>query len=329
MKSIITAVISVICLVFPHLTALAVVNAINTLPKAPEKHGSDCIHFMNTGSSDAILIESDGHFALVDAGEDADNPRGFDWLVYEGQEQKVLSYLKSHAADANGKVHLDFVVGTHAHSDHIGGFDTVILDPDVTIDRAYLKEYDSSKINEYEIENWDNQEVYDQMINALAVKNIPVEKPGPAPFTLGNFKVTLINTDDPEKSEKVGENDNSLGVLLEKNGSRVFLAGDMDDYSGDETHLAPEIGKIDLLKVGHHSNPGSSSETFIKTLLPDACVVTTGRRNANVNILAGIIKICRNKNIYTTGNENGVLAVIGDSGDISYYGGIFDNLKTD
>ena len=329
MKNIIAAFISVICLVFPHLTALAVVAAVNTLPPAPESYGSDCIHFMNTGSSDAILIESDGHFALVDAGEDADNPRNFDWLVYDGHEKEVLAYLKAHAADENGKVHLDFVLGTHAHSDHIGGFDTVILDRDVTIDRAYLKEYDSSKINEYEIENWDNQEVYDQMINALAARNVPVVIPDSTPFELGNFKVTLFNTEDPENPERVGENDNSLGVLLEKNGTRIFLAGDMDDYTGDETRLAPEIGKVNLLKVGHHSNSGSSTETFIRTLLPDACVVTTGRRWANSDVLAGIIKICRNKNIYTTGNENGVLAVIGDNGEISYYRGIFDNIAAE
>ncbi|MBR6005141.1 MAG: MBL fold metallo-hydrolase [Clostridia bacterium] len=327
MKSVFAFFISVICFAFPHLTALAVVAATGTLPPAPEKRGGDCIHFMSTDGSDAILIESNGHFALVDAGEDADNPRNFDWLVYDGHEQEVLAYLKSQAADENGKVHLDFVLGTHAHSDHIGGFDTIILDPDVTIDRAYLKVYDSSKINEYEIENWDNQEVYDQMVNALAERNVPVVIPDSTPFELGNFKVTLFNTDDPENAEKVGENDNSLGVLLEKNGTRVFLAGDMDDYTGDETRLAPEIGKVNLLKVGHHSNSGSSTEAFIKTLLPDACVVTTGKRWANADVLAGIIRICRNKNIYITGNENGVLAVIGDSGDISYYGGISDIVR--
>jgi beta-lactamase superfamily II metal-dependent hydrolase len=30
---------------------------------------ADRIHFLNTGNSDSILIESNGHFALVDSGE--------------------------------------------------------------------------------------------------------------------------------------------------------------------------------------------------------------------------------------------------------------------
>ena len=127
MKEILAWIISVICCAFPTLTALSVINSQNVLPRVPENYGIDCIHFLSTGNSDAILLESGGHFALVDAGEDSDNPRGFDWLVFDGHEEDVLAYLKSHAADENGKVHLDFVLGTHAHSDHIGGFDTVIL----------------------------------------------------------------------------------------------------------------------------------------------------------------------------------------------------------
>ncbi len=287
-------------------------------PDAPDK-----IHFLKVGIGDAILLESDGHFAMVDAGEDSDNPRGFDSLAFGGYEKEVLAYLKAHAADESGKVHLDFVIGTHAHSDHIGGFDTIILDPDVTVGRAYLKVYDSSKIRESEIVEWDNQEVYDQMVAALNARNVPIiSNLDDTPFAFGNFTVTLFNTDDPVNPEKVGENDQSLGVLLEKNGTRIFLAGDMDDSTGDETRLAPEIGKVNLLKLGHHGFNGSTTEGFIETLRPDACVVTNTRDIDLRQKFAMIMRICCHKNIYVTGIENGVLAVVGDGGNISYYGRI-------
>ena len=310
---------------FPHLIALSV-GSKAVLETAPaEMTEPDRIHFLKTGSSDAILLESDGHFAMVDAGEDTDNPRGFATLNIDGYEDKVVAYLKAHAANAEGKVHLDFIVGTHAHSDHIGGFDTVILDPDITVGRAYLKTYDSSRINAYEIEAWDNQEVYDQMAAALNERNVPiVSAPDSEPFTFGNFTVTLLNTDDPEGQTNVGENDQSLGVLLEKNGTKVFLAGDMDDNTGDETRLAPVIGKVDLLKVGHHSYSGSTTKTFVETLHPEACVVTNNALSVDRTTIARIIRTCRHRNIYITGSENGVLAVIGDNGAISYYGQICD-----
>ena len=264
-------------------------------------NNTDRIHFMSTGNSDAILLESDGHFALVDAGEDTDNPRGFADLELEGFEQRVLAYLKANAADENGKVYLDFVLGTHAHSDHIGGFDTILADPDVTAGRAYLKRYDSSKISQSEIDNWANQEVYDQMIAALTAKNIPViSEMDDTPFFLGNFKVTLFNTDDPPQEEKVGENDQSLGVLVEKNGTRIFLAGDMDDYTGDETRLAPQIGKVDLLKVGHHGNEGSSTEGFLRTLSPRICVFTAYRKAYNQTTRRNLMRICHPEMYCTT-----------------------------
>lgn len=323
LKGFIAMISSLLCFAFPHLTALKVMTFRSLPAYTAEAGGTDRIHFLKTGSSDAIILESDGHFAMVDGGEDTDNPRNFPGLELAGYEQEVLSYLKKNCAGKNGKVYLDFVLGTHAHSDHIGGFDTIILDPDVTVGRAYLKEYDSSKINESEITDWDNQEVYDQMVSALNERNVPVIIPDSVPFTLGNFTVTLFNTQDPEKSERVGENDNSLGVLVEKNGTRIFLAGDIDNYSGDESRLAPEIGKVNLLKVGHHCNSGSSTKDFISGLMPDACVITNNSP-VNIDTLSGIIRICRHDRIYITGNESGVLAVIGDSGNIDYYGGICD-----
>lgn len=279
----------------------------------------DRIHFLNTGSSDAIILESDGKFAMIDAGEDTDNPRGFEGLELDGYEEKVLAYLKNNIADDNGKVHLEFILGTHSHSDHIGGFDTVIADKDVEIGRAYIKTYDSSKIRKKEVVEWDNQEVYDQMVNALNEKQIPIiAEPDHTPFQLGNFTITLFNTDDPEPKHKVGENDQSFGILVEKNGTRIFLSGDMDNYTGDESRLAADIGKVDLLKIGHHGYVMSNSGKFIKTLAPTTCVVTNQYENIHKPVLAYIKYLCAPA-FLITGEENGIIADIGDNGEINYY----------
>ena len=36
---------------------------------------------------------------------------------------------------------LDFILPTHCHYDHIGGFRWIINDPDITIQKAYLKPF--------------------------------------------------------------------------------------------------------------------------------------------------------------------------------------------
>ena len=281
-------------------------------------NGRDRIHFLKTGSSDAILIESNGHFALVDAAEDNDNPRGFEWLEFKGYEQEVLEYLKKNASDKSGKVHLDFILGTHSHSDHIGGFDTIIPDDAIEIEKAYLKVYKAEEIREKEVVEWDNQEVYDQMVDALNAKNIPIisEMDG-TPFMLGNFKITLYNTED-ENTDKVGENDNSLGVLVEKAGARIFLSGDIDNISGDEDRLAPFIGKIDILKVGHHSYRFSTEENWLKTLHPEVCIVTNDFDRLDMNTI-NRIEATLGCPIIVTGEENGVVVSVDDEGEIRYY----------
>ncbi len=277
----------------------------------------DRIHFLSTGSSDAILLESNGSFALIDCAEDSDNPRGFEELEYDGYEQLVLEYLKANAADENRIVKLDFILGTHSHSDHIGGFDTIIADSSVKIGKAYLKEYNESQINDFEVEKWDNKEVYEQMINALNSKNIPIISDiDDKPFSFGNFTVTFFNTKD-NNPEKVGENDNSVGVLVEKNGARIFLAGDINNVNGDEDRLAPLIGKVDLLKVGHHSYSGSTTSNWLKILNPDVCVVTNNYESADKRTLRRITRVSDSV-ILLTGQENGIVAVIDDNGKISY-----------
>ena len=183
-----------------------------------------------------------------------------------------------------------------------------------------MKKYDASKIRENEIAEWDNQEVYDQMVEALQAKNVPiVAEPSDQPFRFGNLTLTMVNTTDPVSKKKVGENDQSLCLLAEKNGTRVFLAADLDNYSGDERRLAPQIGKVDLLKVGHHSYGGSSSAKFIRTLSPATCVITNRFESMDRATLARIERIC-SPAFYSTGRENGVLAVLGDGGKIDYYG---------
>ena len=274
--------------------------------------GGERIHFLETGGSDAILLESNGRFALVDSGEDTDNPRGFDELDYTGYETRVVNYLNEVAGNADGKVHLDFVVGTHAHSDHIGGFDTVILDEDITVEKAYLKEYDASVIKKKETEDWDNQEVYDQMVDACEKRGVEIISDIPQEsFVFGDMTVTFFNT-EPLGIDNIGENENSLGVLVEAAGKKAFLSGDINNIEGTESAIKDEIGKVDLLKLGHHGYDFSSSVGFLQTLKPDIAIVTNF--SLYVNLGARMTLTSFGCPFYATVNFNGIVAQFNDEG---------------
>lgn len=267
---------------------------------------SNFIHFLNTGSSDCIIIESNGHFAMVDAGEDSDYPANKPHLNYPGYEEEVCNYLLKNCASADGTVTLDFVVGTHAHSDHIGGFDTVINHPKIIVKKAYLKPYNEKDIFIYERLSWDNTEVYEQMKNALIENDVEiVEDFDELKTMLGDFKVTFYNGKYKKRFLKFGENVNSVVTLLECNGFRSLLAGDLNNKDFDEYRLAGKIGKVDILKVGHHGYPFSSSRKWLKTLLPKYSVVCNFEKKVYPHIKHRLVDEIGTK-LFCTADLNGV-----------------------
>ena len=269
----------------------------------------NCIHFLNTGSSDCIILQSGSRFAMVDAGEDTDYPPNKPALKYPGYEKEVVDYLYKNCMGPDGMVTLDFVLGTHAHSDHIGGFDTVIDADKVVVQKAFLKPYDESGINLFERTQWDNKEVYMQMHDALIRKNVPIctAFDGDS-FQMGDLKITFFNGAPAHRFRKTGENENSVVTLVECGGCRALLAGDMNWKCGGEKKIAKTVGKIDLLKVGHHGYEFSSSAFWLKTLDPNIAVILNFANRVHKSVAARIKKYSGAKT-YTSADLNGLKAV--------------------
>lgn len=269
----------------------------------------DAIHFLNTGHSDCIILESCGRFAMVDAGEDSDYPADMPWLKYKGYEDVVCNYLLKNCANAGGKVTLDFVVGTHAHSDHIGGFDTVINNKAITVKKAYLKPYSDDNTNLYERKRWDNDIVYEQMKAALQAKNVSVtESFEGEETTLGNFKIKFYNGSNQNHVSKSGENTSSVVMLLEAHGKRAVLAGDLNFRFGAEKKISAQIGRVDLLKVAHHGYARSSTAVWLKNLSPQIDVICNEKRSVHASVMHRLKKYTGAR-IYTTVDYNGIKAV--------------------
>ena len=93
------------------------------VPHLPEEAAGAAtkVHFIDVGQGDAVLLEQNGAFALIDAGE----REAADGLV---------AYLQ-----AAGVAKLDLLVMTHPHADHIGGMQAV-LDA-FPVDRAVLPDF--------------------------------------------------------------------------------------------------------------------------------------------------------------------------------------------
>ena len=133
------------------------------------KDGEVRIHVMPYNNTDAIIVECDGKFGVVDSGEDSLSPDGADEryplrggiTVGQGIESQVISYMEMLGITEDN---LEFYIGTHPHSDHIGSAADVIrkFHPKT----VYTPLYSDSFISE-ETRLWDNRFVYDRLIEAV------------------------------------------------------------------------------------------------------------------------------------------------------------------
>ena len=276
----------------------------------------DRIHFLNTANSDCIMLESNGHFALIDSGEGNRNPRRK--TEYKGYEDEVLAYIKEYAKTSDGTAHLDFILATHYHYDHAGNFTAIINDADISIAKAYCKPYAPEIATDMEREPWGNEQTYYEIIAALNNHGIPVISDLPdSEFAFGDFTVKFINTKTPAELAGKGENSNSVGVLIKKSGKTVFLAADITDDSGLEKIYADEIGDVDVLKIGHHGYFGSSSAAFLRKLKPEIAVVTNYLGKIYPNVKWNLTVIAKAP-IFSTEHRDGFIISITDSGEFLF-----------
>lgn len=129
------------------------------------------IHYLTLPSNtEAIVLECNGKFGMVDSGEDTDYPTGSDprypkrpgVVTNEGYEAEVIDYLHNLGVTQEN---FEFYIGTHPHSDHIGTADEMI--EEFHPKRVYIQEYKDSYISN-PAALWDNLYVYDQMLQAAS-----------------------------------------------------------------------------------------------------------------------------------------------------------------
>ena len=113
------------------------------------------------------------------------------------------------------------------------------------------------------------------------------------------------------------ENNNSLGLLLMQGSKKAFFSGDMNNLDkndttgrvGDEDRIKDEIGKIDLLKLGHHGYRESNTKDYMNTLSPEYVVITNDEGEPCKEIKEWLTNN-GTKYMYSTQDERGVSATI-------------------
>lgn len=213
------------------------------------------VTFLDVGQGDAAVIESpSGKVMVVDTGpnfEDGSDDMG---------RRVVLPYLLS-----RGINHIDVLLLTHPHSDHIGGAMTLLdrFPVGMLIDNGQAA-----------------SEPLVKQIQTSAQAHRVTYKPAYRGETLDFGDGTAAQVLSPTQAEREGApNDASIVLRLQYGRTSFLFTGDAE--AGEESDLISARLPLDcdVLKVGHHGSHTSSTSEFLKAVHPHYAVMSLGKRN--------------------------------------------------
>ena len=214
-------------------------------PESTDISAAMKVHFIDVGQGDSILIESVGQYMLIDAGE---NNKG----------DIVVEYLKKQGVES-----LTYLIGTHPHSDHIGGLDTII------------EAFDVKKIIMPNVSH--TSQTFEDVLNAISSKGLKITKPFiGTKFSLGNASFTIIA---PNGAGYSNLNNNSVGIKLVNGNNTFIMCGDAElEAEYDICDNGLDIS-ADVLKLGHHGSDTATTEAILKAVNPSYAVISVGEGN--------------------------------------------------
>ena len=222
-------------------------SASDTAAQEPpeDEAASVSVHFIDVGQGDSIFIQSEDASMLIDAGT---NESG----------SVVTGYLES-----LGVTHLDWVIGTHPHEDHIGGLDDVI--GQFEVDRVMMppKEHTTK--------------TFEDVLDAVEQKNLALTLPEAGDsYTLGSCSFTILGPVADYDNEL---NNWSIVLRLDCKDISFLFTGDAESEAEADIVARQLPLKATVLKVGHHGSDTSTSDAFLEAVAPNLAVISAGSGN--------------------------------------------------
>lgn len=214
------------------------------------------VTFLDVGQGDSAIIESPtGKVLIVDTGG----------LFADGSEDEgervVAPYLHY-----RGRDHVDAIVLTHPHADHIGGATSL------------LREFSVGLL----IDNGapDHSPLTTQILTAAHERGVPTRAARRGEeLDFGDGVTAKVLAPSPQETQAGVPNDASVTLRLEYGRTAFLLTGDAEAEEESEMLQSGQPLACDLLKVGHHGSHTSTTPAFLAAAHPRFAIVSVGAHN--------------------------------------------------
>lgn len=202
------------------------------------------VHYLDVGQGDSIFIElPNNETMLIDAAESY-------------QSENIINYLKNLNYQK-----IDYVIGTHPHTDHIGGLKDIINT--FEIGKIYMPKVVSTT------------KTYESLLMAIKDKNLKINtaKAGTSIIDTDALKINILA---PNNSTYTELNNYSVVTKITYGTTKFLFMGDSEKLSENEIK---ENVTADVIKIGHHGSNTSSSIDFIKKVNAKYGIISVGLNN--------------------------------------------------
>lgn len=203
------------------------------------------VHYIDVGQGDSIFVELPKHRALlIDAG-----------TAEAGDD--VVDYI-----DDLGYSHIDYLIGTHPHSDHIGGLPAVL-------NAFSVGEFYMPKVSH-------TTKTFENVLDAAEENGLKI-RTAKAGVVLVDEELLRVELLAPVRDDYEELNDWSAACMVTYDITKFLFTGDMEETA--EQDLVGDIS-ANVLKVGHHGSDTATSEEFLERVDPDYAIISVGEGNS-------------------------------------------------
>lgn len=203
------------------------------------------VKYLDVGQADSALVACNGKYMLIDGGNCSDS-------------DLIVAVLKKH-----GISHLEYIICTHGHEDHVGGLSGALSN--VTVGKVFCS------TDSFESEAFDDFKKY------TSAQGLDITIPTPGDIFMLDKATAVILGPSQQFSE---HNNMSLVVKILYRDTSFLFMGDAE-LAAEQSLMENGVDlACDVIKIGHHGSSTSTGPSLLLSAKPKYAVISVGKNNS-------------------------------------------------